>query len=70
VRPGALVQPSTISLGKAIVVLYIITFLAAVISARTLADKKLRQIEIPGVDPHATAPSSVIDQEPVQAHPR
>jgi hypothetical protein len=69
-RSRVLIQPLTISLGKAIVVLYIITFLAAVISARTLADKKLHQIEIPGVDPDATVSSSVNDEEPVRAHPR
>jgi hypothetical protein len=49
------------SLGKAIVALYVITFLAAVISARTLADKGLGQTEITGVDSYSTRPSGSID---------
>ena len=61
VRFGSLTDLSFMSLGKAIVALYVITFLAAVISARTLSDKQLGQTEISRTDPHATRPSSSID---------
>lgn len=60
-RVGSLTNLSFMSLGKAIVVLYVITFLAAVISARTLADRELGPPEVSGVDPHTTGPSRIID---------
>jgi hypothetical protein len=61
IRIGSLANLSFMSLGKAIVVLYVITFLAAVISARTLTDKNLGQPDIPGVDSHAPGPSSFLE---------
>lgn len=61
IRLGSLVNLSFMSLGKAIVALYVITFLAAVMSARTLADKDFGQTEISGADSHTTRPSSTID---------
>jgi hypothetical protein len=60
-RIGSLTDLWFMSLGRAIVALYVITFLAAVILARTLSDKQLGQTEISGADPHATMPSSSID---------
>jgi len=48
-------QPPVISLGRAIVTLYIITLLAAVISARTPAENELSQPGARGVEPHETA---------------
>jgi hypothetical protein len=61
IRVGSLANLSFMSLGKAIVALYVITFLAAVISARTLADKNLGQPEISGVDSQASRPPSFLE---------
>ena len=58
---GTLSKWSFISLGRAIIAFYIITLLTAFISARTLAENELGQPLIPGVEPHATAPSAVDD---------
>ena len=61
IRVGSLANLSFISLGKAIVILYVITFLAAVISARTLVDRELGQPDVSEVNPHSTGPSRIID---------
>lgn len=61
IRVGTVANLSFVSLGKAIVALYVITFLAAIISARTLADSQLGQAEIPGVDSQPPRPTSCID---------
>jgi hypothetical protein len=49
-------RSSIISLGKAIVALYLITLLAAVISARTLAENGLDQPVQREIDSQKTAP--------------
>jgi len=50
-----------ISLGRAIVALYLLTLLTAVISARTLAENELGEPGPPGIAPHATAPPIISD---------
>jgi len=49
-------QSSIISLGRAIVVIYLITLLTAVISARTKSEIELDQPGQRGVEPQKTAP--------------
>lgn len=61
IRVGSLTNLSFISLGKAIVILYVITFLAAVISARALVDRELGQPDVSEVNPRSTGPSRIID---------
>jgi hypothetical protein len=60
-RLGPRRRSSIFSLGKAIVVLYLVTLLTAVISARTPTETELRQPGDRTVDLHETAPS-VIDE--------
>jgi hypothetical protein len=50
-------QSSIISLGRAIVVLYLITLLTAVISARAQAESELGQQGAQGAETHETTPS-------------
>lgn len=49
-------RPSIISLGRAIVVLYLITLLTAVISVRTRTESELSQPGVRGAEPQETAP--------------
>jgi hypothetical protein len=49
-------QSTIISLGRAIVILYLATLLTAVISARTLAEIERSQPGLPGFEPRATPP--------------